>query len=407
MPTKLALKFWTKPSANKEQDKIYLRITVARKKKELYTGRTTSPKGWDENREQTKKDQETNKALAQLKAEAYDYETQLEQNNKPVTAASIKQLLTGDAEVKVRLLPYFRKFIERKLEGGEIKRATVGRYQNTCDHLENFIKEQFGGADLRVDQVDYNFIKEFDAFLLKHSAGRTEKKTLDRNTVNRYMGHFRTLMKQAFHEGHVSTYPFGNFKLKNTPRKVKFLDEDELMKLQEHDLGGNESLQRVRDIFLFSVYTGLRYSDAIQMRPQDIKKNGKGELFFTIQQAKTQEPLRVPLLPQAQAIVEKYQNEQRQITGRILPQCSNPKVNAYLKVIADLVGIEKKITHHVARHTCATFLLSQGQPMDVVKAWLGHSDVKTTQVYAHLTNTALQKAGKAVAASFTQLGANG
>jgi site-specific recombinase XerD len=158
-------------------------------------------------------------------------------------------------------------------------------------------------------------------------------------------------------------------------------------------LGGNQSLEKVRDIFLFSVYTGLRFEDAQALTMDRLSKDKAGKTFLTIEQEKTNEPLVLPVLEPAVKIVSKYKSSpERKILNKVLPKISNQKLNVYLKVIADLASIDKKLTHHVARHTCATtVLLSNDVPIEVVSKWLGHTNIKTTQIYAKITNVYLQK----------------
>lgn len=134
------------------------------------------------------------------------------------------------------------------------------------------------------------------------------------------------------------------------------------------------------------------------MEARQVQKDKEGNYSFQLYQNKTGEPVNVPLLPPAVAIFKQYDTDERKITGKVLPRISNQKVNSYLKVIADLVGIEKPLTHHIARHTCATtVLLSNDVPIEIVSKWLGHNDVKTTQIYAKITNQSLLKAGKKIA----------
>ena len=165
------------------------------------------------------------------------------------------------------------------------------------------------------------------------------------------------------------------------------LSASELECLIEHDLGGNESLQKVRDLFVFSAYTGLRYQDAQDLEMKDIVKSDTGRLFIRIEQHKTGELTNIPMFQPAIDILERYDNNERKITAKVLPRLSNQKLNAYLKTIADLVGINKNLTHHIARHTFAsTVLLEQDIPIKIVSTLLGHTNVRQTEVYAKPSN---------------------
>jgi integrase/recombinase XerD len=164
------------------------------------------------------------------------------------------------------------------------------------------------------------------------------------------------------------------------------LTKDELQRLEEIVLP-NISLERVRDTFLFSVYTGLRFSDAYELKPSDIQKEKDGKYWITIKKIiKTERPYRAIVLGKALNIVNKYKVESA-ITNKLLPLISNQKTNAYLKVIADFANIDKNLTHHCARHTFATIItLSNNVPIEVVSDMLGHSSLKSTQIYAKITD---------------------
>ena len=193
-------------------------------------------------------------------------------------------------------------------------------------------------------------------------------------------------------EGYLNKNPYVDFKLTKTPSTRTFLTDEELGQITKNNLGGNKSLMMVRDIFIFSVYTGLRFEDAQRLTMDSVTKENKGKYSLRIKQEKTEESLAIPLLKPALNIISKYdKSPERTVMNRVLPTFSNQKLNTYLKVIAELTGIKKNLTHHVARHTCATtILLSNEVPIEAVSKWLGHTNIKTTQLYAKITNDYLQ-----------------
>ena len=168
----------------------------------------------------------------------------------------------------------------------------------------------------------------------------------------------------------------------------EFLTQEEVAKLIKAKFD-NDSLDKVRDIFLFSCYTGLRFSDAIGLTINEIRSDGDSYYIY-LKTKKTQETVYIPITSVTINIIEKYNNENRKITGKILPNISNQKINVYLKTLADLAGLEKKLTHHIARHTCATFLLNNGVPLESVAKLLGIS-IRTVQIYAKLLNSTIKK----------------
>ena len=170
------------------------------------------------------------------------------------------------------------------------------------------------------------------------------------------------------------------------------LSEGELERIIEHDLNGNESLQRVRDLFIFSVYTGLRYQDAQDLEMKHIVKYDSGKQFIKMKQHKTGEIVNIPLLQPALDIIERYDNKERKITGKVLPRLSNQKLNVNLKEITKLVGIQKNVTHHVARHTFATTILRDNDiPLEIISNLLGHTNIKQTKIYAKNSDRFMEK----------------
>jgi site-specific recombinase XerD len=387
--------------AKGKKSPIYLRITLDRKKAEAATSYYLEPKEWDESLQRTKKNKQINEDLIANEQKVYDIVRNLEKTKKPITAHIIKTYLTGKDKVAAYLLEAYDKHMDRLEAGGEVEKETVQRYRESKAHLIGLLQEK-KLDDILIEHIDYKFISDLDLYLLKQKVNHGDK-TMERNTVNKHHSRLRTILIRAMREGYIIKNPYVDFKLKNTPSNRTFLTEDELKEIINHPLGGNESLKRVRDIFIFSVYTGLRFEDAQQLTIDRMVKDKKGNYSLTIAQEKTNEPLSIPVFKPAVDVVKKYENtDERKILGKVLPKITNQKLNSYLKVIADLTGIKKNLTHHVARHTCATtILLSNEVPMEVVSKWLGHTNIKTTQIYAKITNTYLQKMAEKIEDKFT------
>ncbi|MBK6989839.1 MAG: integrase catalytic domain-containing protein, partial [Bacteroidetes bacterium] len=163
--------------------------------------------------------------------------------------------------------------------------------------------------------------------------------------------------------------------------------------MKEHNLNHNPTLIKIRDIFLFSVYTGLRFVDAQMLTMDKVIKVKEDKYMIKYCSRKNRRSLTIPFLLPAVKIMEKYNDSpERKMFNRVIPSMSNQKLNSYLKVIASLVGITKTLSHHVATHTCATtVLLNNEVPMEVVSKWLGHTSIKTTQIYGKITNNYMQK----------------
>ena len=375
---------------------LYLRITLNRKKAEVATKYFLEPKEWDESNQCTRKNGEINEDIVSTKNRVYEIIKSLEKAKTPVTAHIIKTYLTGKDKIAAYLLEAYDRHMNRLEAAGEVEKETVLRYRETKVHLVGLLQEKKLN-DILIEHIDFKFISDFDLYLLKQKVNHSEK-TMERNTVNKHHSRLRTILIRAMREGYIIKNPSVDFKLKNTPSNRTFLTEDELKEIIRHPLGSNESLKRVRDIFIFSVYTGLRFEDAQQLTIDRIVKDKKGNYSLTIAQEKTNEPLSIPVFKPAVDVIKKYEDsDERKVYQKVLPKITNQKLNAYLKVIADLTGIKKNLTHHVARHTCATtILLSNEVPMEVVSKWLGHTNIKTTQIYAKITNNYLQKVAEKI-----------
>ncbi|NCT94302.1 MAG: site-specific integrase [Chitinophagaceae bacterium] len=380
MAAKVSLKYYLLSTrTTKGELPIYLRITLDRKKAELHTGYVSTTKDWNQEEQLTKSNHLVNQELVKRKAKVYELIIDLEKKNKPVSAAILKELLTGKQKVNIGLLAYFQQHIEEIKIRNEIKKISLNKYHQSFKSLNEFLAKMYKSQDIYIDQVDYSFINAYDLFL-------KEEYDLHKNTINKYHSRLRTILLKALAEGHIFKQPYANFKLNTVKTDREFLSQEEIDLLLKLDLSHNQSLDKVKDLFLFSVYTGLRFQDA-----QDLTMNNlsayKNKPSIKFIQQKTSRAIEIPLLPQAKKIIDKYKGSpERKVLNKLLPKISNQKVNSYLKVIGDLAGIKRSITHHVARHTFATTIcLNNNMPLEDVSMLLGHSSIKTTQIYGKIT----------------------
>jgi site-specific recombinase XerD len=163
------------------------------------------------------------------------------------------------------------------------------------------------------------------------------------------------------------------------------LTEEEINVMMEKQFS-TERLNRIKDIFLFSCFTGLAYADVAALKKSDINYVMSGEKWILTKRQKTNSICNIPLLPQAEYIISKYEDDPVCLsTGKLLPVASNQKTNAYLKEIAAVCGIDKELTFHIARHTFATTVtLTNGVSIESVSKMLGHKNLRTTQHYAKI-----------------------
>lgn len=367
---------------------VYCRITYLRKKAEVFTGEKCLPGKWNSTAGVPIRDQRLKEYLNHIEESIRQIKRQLETEGKDISAKILKDIFRGkdqksEEDDSVLTVDYFNDYIIRisKLKS-DYTANTLKTYRTTLAHLQAYIKS--GKLTKVLKDIDHKFIAGFDYFMMTTPTVKTGE-PLSRNSANKYHKKLKTILLQAVKDELLATNPYKDFKLKHKTVHRDHLTQEELQRLRGLKFT-NMSLDKVRDIFLFSCYTGLRYADAQSLRSQDIRPDKEGNMWIYLKQQKTDEPLAIPLLNPAQEIFHKYEHL-REVTGRIIPSLVNQKVNAYLKVLADLASIDKKLTHHVARHTFATtVLLENDVPLEAVQAYLGHTSAKTTAIYARMTD---------------------
>ena len=294
----------------------------------------------------------------------------------PVTLSLLKDAIKKDKPVNVTF-PVFAKIY---VQESDRKRSTKENLMTTITVLQEFRP----GLDFK--DITYTFLKEFEVHL--------KEKGNSVNTIAKHLRQLRTLVNEAINQGYIPSdaYPFRKYKIKQEKGRKEFLTPDELKRLENLDV--DKKLRHVLDAFLFCCYTGLRFSDFCQLSPANfIKVNGKRWLYFT--SIKTGVELRLPLHllfeGKALAVLERYD-----IVTDFAKIGPNSEANKYLAQLAALARIRKHITYHTARHTCATLLVHQGVPITTVQKLLGHTSVRTTEVYSEVLSNTIIRDLKAV-----------
>ena len=197
------------------------------------------------------------------------------------------------------------------------------------------------------------------------------------------MQRFRKILSLGVKLEWMDKNPFNAYEIRFDKVEREFLTEKELSAIEKKEIS-IERLQIIRDMFVFSCYTGLAYIDAVNLPVSSIRNGIDGQLWIYTKREKTKTPVKIPVLPKALEIIGRYKNNPRSAYyGTIFPMISNQKLNSYLKEIADLCGINKNLTFHLARHTFATSVtLRNGVPIETVSKLLGHKSISTTQIYA-------------------------
>lgn len=386
MVNKLSIKYFQLITKNANENcnlPIYMRITLNRKKSELHTGFSVLAKNWSQLKQESKVDF-INLDLLKKRTRVYELMVELQNKNKPVTATLLKELLIGKQKIETGLIAYFSKYVDELTIKNEIKKLSIDKFRQSIRSLESFLQTNFNTKEMSMDQIDYSFINAYDLFL-------KGKNNLHRNTINKYHSRLKTILIKALNEAQINKNPYNNFKLKTQKSNRKFLPQEELNKIIILDLSHNQSLDRVRDIFLFSCYTGLRFQDSQNLSTENLVINDKNQSIRFVQE-KTNVQNEIPLFDIAKNIIEKYKDSnERIVLKKLLPKISNQKVNAYLKIIGDLSELNQELTHHIARHTFATtILLNNNMPIELVSKLLGHTNIKTTQIYGKITQEYLR-----------------
>jgi site-specific recombinase XerD len=405
LPKSFHLLFFLKPSKCKTNSTptIYLRITIEGARVELSTQRSCEPSKWNPHAGRVHGTREEvrslNAYLDTLQAKVYNAHRALLASGEPITGQTLKQQIKGVASQPRMILEVFRDHNEKvtQLVGRDFSAATLERYKTSLEHTRHFIEWKYQLQDLDINKLDYSFIADYAHWLktIRHC---------NHNSTMKYLGNFKKIVLLCFKNGWLSRDPFAGFKLTRREVERPFLSEEELQAMASK-VFPTERLNYVRDIFLFSCFTGLAYADVKKLKRSEITKGIDGEEWIFTCRQKTRTASRIPLLPSCVSILNKYADHpQCARQGQLLPLLSNQKMNAYLKEIAEVCGIQKKLTFHVARHTFATTVtLNNGVPIETVSKMLGHTNLRMTQHYAKLLDKKVsedmqllkQKLGKA------------
>lgn len=364
---------------------IYVRITVQGQRAEFTTGRKIHPSIWDPAQFKaigfSAEIRQLNSYLQKISTDLFRHADKLKDREGTFSALELKEAYLGIDKHSKMLLQIFQEHNEQvdSLIGQDFAPGTAERYRTARKHLEGYIQKEYRRKDIPVTQVNHAFISGFEYYL------KTVRKC-SHNTAIKYVVNFKKIIRIAYANGWITKDPFVNWKarLKNVERE--FLTQDELQRLMELELFNNR-LDHVRDVFVFCCFTGLAYADVKKLSHDDFVIGIDGELWINTKRTKTKSKSNIPVLPTAIAILEKYEGSDHLTGNRVLPVLTNQKMNAYLKEIADLSGIKKHLTTHLARHTFATTVtLSNGVSIESVSKMLGHKNLRTTQHYAKILN---------------------
>lgn len=363
---------------------IYLRITVNGQRAEMSIGRECLPEKWNSQAGLASGTKEDIKALNAylniLQAKVHQNHALLLAAGERVTAEVLKNKVSGKTE-KGRSLGKIFQDHNKKIEAllnDEFAPGTLERYKTSLKHTIDFLKWKYNVSDIDIKKIDHAFVTEYEFYL------RSVRKC-NNNTAVKYIKNFGKIIRICIANSWLDKNPFVNYKAKVKEVERAYLVQEEIQAIVDKEFA-TERLNQVKDIFLFSCFTGLAYIDVKQLTRSNIGLGIDGVKWIFTNRQKTDTRSNIPLLPMAEEILDKYNHHPQCLNeGKLLPVLSNQKMNSYLKEIADLCGINKELTFHIARHTFATTVtLTNGVPIESVSKMLGHKNLRTTQHYAKI-----------------------
>jgi site-specific recombinase XerD len=371
--------------SNEKSLPIYVRVTINGERAEWSSQRQCDKSRWNQqtgraigNKDETKS---LNQYLDIINGNIFQVQKEYALRNEPVTASQVRaKILHKTEEKKYLLIEVYQYHNDQceKLVGFEYSYGTYKKFKSALKSLKAFLEWKFKKQDVYLTEVNHKFITDYEFYLksvqkLQHNSAMVNVKKL------------KKIIRQCVANDWLDKDPFKSYKITTKETHRNFLLNDELETL----LNKNISVQRldqVRDIFLFSCYTGLSYTDVMTLTRNNMSSGIDGEQWIFTTRTKTDTASRIPLLPVSRNIIEKYSNRPDIInSGRLLPKLTNQRLNSYLKEITDVCEFRKVLTFHCARHTFATTVtLTNGVPIETVGKMLGHKSLRTTQIYAKI-----------------------
>ncbi len=370
------------------QAPIYLQLFLESQRARISINQKIDVELWDENFGRVKgnsaKANHLNEYLDKIKLDTMRSYNDLKLGDDEVSVELLRKLLSGESEVAKKKLFEIAEIYNvhsSKLIGIELNQRTWERYKAYAQKIAAFIKINLHQDDVYIHQLKYSFIVEYEFYL------KTVVK-IHQNTIVKYIRYLNRVMEFAVNHEWAEKNIFQNFKVTVKESKREYLTSEELQRIVDKEIRINR-LQEVRDCFVFCCYTGYAYKDAAELTPGHIVTGIDGKKWIYTSRQKTDNVSNVPLLEPALEIIKKYESHPAcSNKNRLLPMKSNQKLNAYLKELADICDITKPMTMHIARHTFATtILLANGVSMEATSKMLGHSSIKTTQIYGKIVES--------------------
>lgn len=376
---------------------VFMRLTINGERADASIKRFIEPHAWNSAKgkanEECRGGKDLNLYLDAISANILRIQRDLELDKKEVSAQIILNRYLGKEQSdRHTLMEVFRAHNEkcRALSGISLAPGTVIRYETSLRLTEAFLRTTYKKEDCYLDEITHQFVEDYDFYL------RTVRRCCH-NTTTKYLLNFKKIIRIALAKGWMKKDPFAQVHFHFEPVEREFLEKQELKVLLNKEITITR-LAQVRDIFCFCCLTGLAFMDVQQLKPEHLVADIHGKIWIRKARQKTKNMCNIPLLDEAQKIIDRYRDHPYcQTHGVLLPVCSNQKMNSYLKELADICGIPKNLSTHCARHTFATLTLASGATIDNVAKMLGHANVNMTRRYAKVLDSSIMRDMEVVA----------
>ena len=363
------------------------RISVDGKSSAFSTGLELSPEKWDAKQGiaigKSKEETTINKRIENYRAELVSHYKTLLENKSHITAEILKNTIKGIGIKQNSLIQEFATLIEEKRQsvGILIVKTTYTHLYRAYLHLKEFLEYKYGVTDIPFTQVDFDFIESYVYYLKVNLQ-------LSASTTNNTIKPLRRVVMRALNKGLMYQDPFFGYRPQRITITRKWLSMDEIERLMQVDMK-HESANFIRDMFLFSTFTGLAYVDLKNLRHDNIVRQEDGKQWIVLNRQKTRTTSYIPLLDIPLRLIEKYRNTAfAGLDGKVFRLCTIENADIQLKKIAKAANIDKCLTYHMGRHSYATLCLSMGVPIETISQTLGHRSISTTQINEDMTNLA-------------------
>lgn len=360
------------------------RITVNKSMAQFGTKLSCTPKLWNPRESRldgkSRETVEINQKIEKLLLAVHSAFDNLAERKKPFDAEAVKNMYQGSMNTQLTLLALLDRHMEdlKARIGIDVAPTTLATYFYTHRSLGKFIKKKFKTKDVAFGQLNEQFIREYQDFVLFEQGYAMD-------SVRHYLAILKKICKMAFKEGHSERFHFAYYKLPQQKETTpKALSRESFEKIRDFDIPENRRSHRLtRDLFLFACYTGTSYADIVRITNENLFTDEEGSLWLKYRRKKTDFQARVKLLPEAIALLDKYKDESRE---SLFPIQSSEVVGLNMRGLRIMADIKQPISYHSGRHSFASLItLEEGVPIETISRMLGHSNIKTTQVYARVT----------------------